>query len=221
VTRKGAIAGAAVSILALAAAIILIVRDHPAPGVGGSGVLKTEVFEVDRFDHVTFEGVGTARITIGDPQSLQVTTDDNLFALLAIDVKGNALTIRSMREIRPSDLLITIRVPDLRGVALAGNPNVEVPFIGRDRFDITVTGNGTAEVSGQTGELSVTVTGSGLVRATGLVARRAGIEIHGAGDVEVYVTEALAVTCAVSGNVRYAGEPTLTVRGPASIARMK
>jgi len=44
---------------------------------------------------------------------------------------------------------------------------------------------------------------------------------RGYGDVEVHATEALAVTCFGSGNVRYCGEPKLTIRGDASVERME
>ena len=218
--RRFAIAGAVVASVAILVAIGLRVRDHFAPGVRGSGTLKTETFDLERFDQVTLVGVGTARIDIGEPQLLEITTDDNLFALLSIGVKEGTLAIRSLQEIRPSELLVKIRVPDLRGVALAGYPTVEVPSIVRESFGITIAGHGIAKVSGKTDSLKVKITGNGLVLATGLAARRAEVEIAGAGDVELHASDALAVTCYGSGHVRYRGEPKLTSTGDASVERL-
>ena len=69
--------------------------------------------------------------------------------------------------------------------------------------------------------LKVKIKGNGLVRATGLAARRAEVEIAGAGHVEVHASETLAVTCFESGNVRYSGEPKLTNNGDASVERIE
>jgi hypothetical protein len=69
--------------------------------------------------------------------------------------------------------------------------------------------------------LKVKITGNGSVRATGLAARLAEVEIAGAGYVEVHASETLAVTCFGSGNVRYCGEPKLTSKGDASVERIE
>jgi hypothetical protein len=218
--RVAAIGGLAL-VLLIAIAVVLLTRDSAAPGVRGSRVLMTKTYEVERFDRVAFMGIGTARLAIGEPQHLQVTTDDNLFGLLSVDVQDGTLTVRNAGGMRPSELLVAIRVPELRGVALQDNPTVEVPHVAGSRFAITVTGHGTAEVSGSVDDLTVKITGNGLVRAAGLRARRAEVEITGAGDVAVHAIDALAVTCVGSGNVRYSGAPALTVRGPASIQRVR
>lgn len=218
---KVATAGAVGAVVVTVAVSLFFALRRPAPGVHGSGVSRVETFAVERFDRVSLHGVGTALIALGEPQRLQVTADDNLFAVLAIGVTDGALTIRGLKEIRPTHLMIEITVPDLRSVALAGNPKVKVPAIARDTFGISITGNGTAEVAGATRHLTVKVTGNGLVRAAGLVARLAEVEIAGAGDVEVHATEALTVTCSGSGSVRYRGDPRLTVRGPASVERSR
>jgi hypothetical protein len=213
--------GGLLLVLVIAVAAVLLTRDRAAPGVRGSRVLMTKPYEVDRFDRVALVGIGTARLAIGEPQRLQVTTDDNLFGLLAVDVRDGTLTVRNAGGVRPSELLVTIRVPELRAVALQDNPTVEVSNLAGSRFAITVMGHGTAEVSGSVDDLIVKITGNGLVRAASLRTRRAEVEITGAGNVEVQAIDALAISCSGSGHVRYSGEPTLTVRGPASIQRIR
>ncbi len=189
--------------------IVILGMTYFTPGVRGSGVLTTRTFDLDQFNHVTLEGVGTARITIDESQFFEITTDENMYSLLDIGVNDGKLVVRNKEEIRPSVLMLTIRTPYLRGIELAGNPTIEVPGISGDLFSIGIRGNGTVYVSGGVDHLDVNITGNGLVQAMDLVAIETEVAIEGAGDVEVQSTKRLVVNCRGSGNVLYAGDPSL------------
>ncbi len=63
-------------------------------GVRGNGVLSTRTFELAKFDHVVLVGTGNARITTGQLPFLEITTDENMFPLLEIEVSDGKLVIR-------------------------------------------------------------------------------------------------------------------------------
>ena len=189
-------------------------------GVRGNGVLTTETFDLPTFDHVALVGTGTARITTGLSSFVEVTTDENMLPLLEIIVRDGKLLIRNEDEIKPSVLLVTIHVASLQGIELAGNPTIEVPDLSGQSFSIGISGHGTATVSGGIDHLAVNISGNGLVRALDLITRETEVEIDGAGDVEVHTTMRLAVNCRGSGNVLYAGDPTLAGQCDGSVERI-
>lgn len=181
------------------------------PGVPGSGVSKTEIRELEPFDLVSFVGMGSAFIKVGEPRSFEITADDNLLALIETRVDDGVLIIRPVESIRPAvDLVVKIGVPDLRGVTLTGATTAEVQEVVSESFDISISGSGTATVTGRTGRLSTSIEGSGTVRVTELQTKSAEVAITGSGDVAVQATDELGITIVGSGRVRYGGDPKVT-----------
>ncbi len=193
-------------------------------GVPGSGVSKTEARTLAPFDHITFQGVGSALISVGGPQVLEITADDNLLPLIETRILEGALIIRPKQEIQPkSELVVKIHVPDLQGLTLAGDTTAEVLGVASESFDIAITGHGMATAGGRTESLSATIQGSGAVRATELQASRTRVKIIGSGEVAIHTTDDLDITIMGSGNVRYSGDPkiTKTVLGSGSIEKVR
>jgi len=189
-------------------------------GVRGNGVLTTRTFDLAEFDHVALEGTGIARITTGQSSFLEITTDENMLPLLEIDVSDGKLVIRSKDETQPTVLLVTIHVPNLRGIELAGSSSIEISGLSAKKFSIGIRGHGTANVSGGVDHLAVNISGDGLVQAMDLIAKETEVEIQGAGDVEVHTTMRLAVNCYGSGTVLYAGDPALDGKCEGSVQRV-
>lgn len=189
-------------------------------GVRGSGVAKTETRELASFEHVTFSGPGHADFSIGTPQRLEITADDNLLPLIETQVAAGCLVIGPREPIRPrSKVTVKIRVPSLQGVALEGSATAEVPDITANKFGISIVGSGTMTVAGRTEHLSVRVEGSGEVKAARLTARNADVRITGSGDVFVQAMEEPAgserfdIEIMGSGDAKVAGRvESLTVR---------
>ncbi|MHC4814400.1 MAG: GIN domain-containing protein [Planctomycetota bacterium] len=153
--------------------------------VPGSGISKTETRELPGFSHVTLHGAhgkGTAHISIGTPQLLEITADDNLLPLIETQIENGRLVIRPKQAIRPkARLVVKIRAARLQGVALAGGATADVPNVTGNSFDIEITGGGTMTAAGRTDLLSVKVEGNGEVKATGLQASNAKVSIVGGG----------------------------------------
>lgn len=189
-------------------------------GIRGNGVLITRTYDLAKFDHVVLVGTGNARITTGQPPFLEITTDENMLPLLEINVSDGKLMIRNPDDLEPTVLLVTIHVPTLRGIELAGNPSIEISDLSVKKFSIGITGHGTANVSGGVDHLAVNISGNGLVQAMDLIAKETEVEIDGAGDVEVHTTMRLAVNCYGSGNVLYAGDPALDGKCEGSVKRV-
>jgi hypothetical protein len=196
------------TIIALNVIVISIVV-YLTSGVRGSGILLTETIQLEQFDRLTLEGVGTARIIMGGESSLEITTDDNMRPLLDIHVEDGNLVIRNKEEIQPSVLLLLIHTPILHAIDLAGDASIEVADFSGETFSISIRGHGRAHVAGLVNRLAVKITGNGSVQAQELIGKEATIDIQGDGDVTVHTTDRLAVNCEGSGKVRYSGSPVV------------
>ena len=179
------------------------------PGVRGSGILLTETIQLEQFDRLMLEGVGTARIVMGGESSLEITTDDNMRPLLDIHVEDGNLVIRNKEEIRPSVLLLLVHTPILHAIDLTGDTSIEVADFSGETFSIGIHGPGRAHVTGLVNQLAVKIMGNGIVQAQELIGKEATIDIQGPGDVTVHTTDRLAVNCEGSGKVRYSGSPVV------------
>ena len=207
------------SLIALNAMVLTVL--YFTLDIGGNGVLKTETIQIDQFNHVTLEGIGTAHISKSNSPFLEVTANENILPLLKISVEEGNLKIRNEEDAQSSVLLLRIGSPGLQGITLVGNSTIEVPDVTGESFSISITDHGTAEVSGKINKLAVEIKGNGSVRATNLVARHAEIEITGKGDIQVHATDSLLVNCSGRGNVRYTGQPVLTNNCKGVIKRIK
>jgi hypothetical protein len=189
--------------------VVISMLVYFTPGVRGSGVMLTETIQLERFDRLTLEGLGTARIAFGGESSLEITTDENMLPLLDIHVEDGTLVIRSKEEIRPSVLLLLVKTPILHGIDLVDGPSIEVTDFSGETFSISIRGQGKAHVTGLVNQLAVKITGNGIVQAQELIGKEATIDIQGDGDVTVHTTERLVVNCEGSGKVRYSGSPAV------------
>jgi hypothetical protein len=134
---------------------------------------------------------------------------------LSVKIKGDGRVDARRLKARNADVRITG----------SGHVRLETmeKFVGREQYDIEITGSGTASVAGQVEHLNVRITGSGTVEATDLGANKARVQIMGAGDVALHAAEELDVTIDGSGNVRYRGDPKVTkdISKGASLVKIK
>lgn len=76
----------------------------------------------------------------------------------------------------------------------------------------TVSGSGSLKMAGAVDTLDVSVSGSGKVDASALVANKAKLIITGSGNANVNVKDDLDITVTGSGHIKYIGTPKLTQR---------
>lgn len=179
-------------------------------GIPGSGVPKTETRQLATFDKVEFSGAGSIEITIGKPQSFEITCDDNLLSLIETKVTDGKLTVRPLEEIRDCHLKIKATVSDISSLAVDGAGRVKLEGIDNKRLAISAEGAVSVTVKGATERFKLAISGAGGIDASGLTARDAKVELSGAGGAEVHATETLDVSISGVGSVVYSGDPKVT-----------
>lgn len=235
---------AALSLLlvgALAAAPALLPLPATAATAQGSGNALTEMRTLESFEAVSVNGAMDLVVRQGAQQSVQVQADDNLLPLLETVVEngrnGATLQVRWKRNAggswwggqsiqTRSKVVVTVVVPKLNAVALAGSgdlrvesfqtPALQVSLSGSgdarldgvttDELGVRVSGSGDVSGRGQAAKVKISIAGSGDVRLSEMRAEDVSVSIAGSGDAAVNAQKALSVSIAGSGDVRYSGD---------------
>ena len=198
--------------------------------VVGSGKSVAETRAVSDFNAVEFAFIGDLTITQGDEESLTITGDDNIVALIRTTVRDGVLRIDAGaanvgRPIVPLRYALTVK--NLDSLSLSGLGNIEMPSLeGRDLalslsgagsltidnlavtdLAVSLSGLGSANLSGEVNQQAVTVSGAGSYYAANLRSQAAAVQISGVGNAEVWAVETLSATISGAGNIEYTGNP--------------
>jgi len=177
-------------------------------GIEGSGDMETRELDVDRFDSIKISGAFDLEITIGSPQKVIATIDDNLWDNFDSGVSSGTLYLDWDKSCSPDrDCRIEIVVPELRRVALHGAGDVEISEYEGDSFEFDLRGAGDLTMEGQVDQLEINISGAGDVDTRKLRARSADVTISGVGDADISVEEELDARVSGVGDLRYYGDP--------------
>ena len=188
----------------------------------GSGVAATQARDVAAFNSVELAGSNNVLIRVGEKQSIVVRADDNLLHRVTTEVQSGRLVIANTPGslTTNSPMSVEINVPTLNALTLSGSGNIVVNGIETESLKLTLPGSGTLTGSGTATRLDVTVSGSGTVQFTQLVANDVRAVVSGSGSIFITATKSLDASVSGSGAILYAGNPqdvTESVTGEGAI----
>jgi hypothetical protein len=168
-------------------------------------------FPVAPFTAIAVSGPYDVVVTTGRPAAVSARGTRRVVEDLVVEVKEGRLIIRPQNRgwlgnwgSGRSSARVSVSVPSLQAVSLAGSGDVSVDRVRGDRFSGSVAGSGDLSLGEvAVGELKLSVAGSGDVRAAGQ-ARNADYSVAGSGDVDAgrLTSVRAAASVAGSGNVR-------------------
>lgn len=176
--------------------------------VRGSGQLATETRSVPEFASLDVSGAWRVEITVGTPQSVEISGDDNLLPLVRTQMKDGALVVDSKENLAPKgELTMRIRVANIHRIESSGSSKFSVHGVKNERLLVDLSGSAKFDADGATKRLDVYVAGSADVDTQSLVAEKVVVKIAGSGAARVNATKALEANISGSGAVRYKGSP--------------
>lgn len=173
-----------------------------------------------------------------DCSSLQITTDENLFAYLSVEVKEGRLVIGSTKEelyLRPTRFVINGASTSLRKVSISGSMDfvadhpltistgdfslsgmgdLKLLDIRCDTLSCDVSGKGSLYVVGKASVADYEVSGIGHVYAFGCESDEVDCEVSGIGSMELTANRRLNAETSGIGKIRYRG----TAKSHASVS---
>jgi hypothetical protein len=188
----------------------------------GSGVPATQARDVAAFNSVELAGSNNVVIRVGEKQSVVVRADDNLLDRVTTEVQSGRLVIANTPGsfTTKSPMSVEVNVPTLTALTLTGSGNIVVNGIETESLEVALPGSGMLTASGTATRLDVTVSGSGTVQFTRLVASDVRGVVSGSGSIFITATKSLDASVSGSGAILYAGNPqdvTKSVTGTGAI----
>ncbi|MEM9953352.1 MAG: head GIN domain-containing protein [Chloroflexota bacterium] len=173
--------------------------------VTGNGDVTTRTVDVSEFEKMQLSLSGQALVSVGDTQSVEITTDSNLQDLLVVEVRGDTLHIGLQNNTaiaNPTEMTFTVVVPRLNEVNVSGSGTVIIDDFTTDEMTFNVSGSGDVEMDSLTTDtLNISVSGSGNVTINDLEAASVEVSLSGSGNVILGgETQDLDVSVSGSGN---------------------
>jgi Putative auto-transporter adhesin, head GIN domain len=175
----------------------------------GSGVRALQTRELAPFDAVELAGSNEVRIRVGGEQSVVVHADDNLLdrvttrvvdGKLVIGNEGGGFTTRH-------PIRVAVVVPAVDELALSGSGTIEADDVDVDELTVVLSGSGLVSASGRARRVEVKLNGSGDAELQGVVAQEAHAKLSGTGRIAVNATESLDASVPGTGSIEYSGNP--------------
>ncbi len=177
-------------------------------GVRGSGVVKTDTRTVGEFTQVALTGQGDVTVTQADHESLTIEAEENLLPELTSIVAGHRLTLGTRSNVRPTKpIRYTVTVKDLAGIDVSGAGKVTASQVHTAAIGVSISGVGSAVLSGEVESESVAISGAGNCDASQLAAKSVEIVLTGTGNAVVQASDSLDARISGLGNVEYIGDP--------------
>lgn len=187
----------------------------------GSGVAATQTRDVPPFSAVTLAGSNNVVIRIGGRQSVAVGGDIDVLDHITTRVVEDRLVIGTTGNVTSqTPMRVDITVPSLQDLSLDGSGVMVVHGIHTADLTVTLSGSGLIFAGGSVTRLDVTLSGAGDVRLGGLVAQHARAALDGSGRIALTATTSLDASLPGTGTILYGGNPadvTKNVTGEGTI----
>lgn len=173
----------------------------------------------------------TLHLVAGEQRGILIKGQANLLPYLELTERGSKLEIevKDGYRLRPTEPLeITITLPELSEMALAGTGNGDLSGFKGEVLELSVAGTGgivasQLEVqrlkgniagagsldlgSGSATSIELNIAGAGDVLGSEMRGNEVEVNIAGSGDVEVRAQKTLKIGIAGTGNITYWGDP--------------
>ena len=166
----------------------------------------------------------------GEKASLEITGDEDALNDVHVKMMGDKLKIYNEENHQDrSDVSVTITLPDLNKISIAGPVNVTTPStLNLDELLVDVSGVAdfnlklkskvlrlnssgvlSGEIHGETEALFIEISGVGKFNATEFRAKNCKVDVSGVGRVAVNATDHLDASVSGMGKIQFTGNPKI------------
>ena len=172
-----------------------------------TGVGNAETRTAENFNAVTINGPYTVKITVGEPASITLTSKDDTSKVIT-EVKDHTLSIRSQDSANTNkNILITVTLPELHSLNLAGDSKVSITGLHGSQFALTANGNAQAELAGIINNFNLELSGNTNIDGKKLTAKVIELNANGATQVSVHTNNELHIKANGDAIVKVYGTP--------------
>jgi hypothetical protein len=188
----------------------------------GSGTAAAQTRRLTAFSSVDLAGSSNVTIHVGGRQSVVVHADDNLLRQVTTQVHARTLIIGTTGTFTTkAPMTVEISMPSLRALTLSGSGGISAGGVQAQRLSVALSGSGFVRASGTVTRLDVTLDGSGDAQLEQLAARDVHAVLSGSGRIVVHATNTLRASVPGSGTIAYSGPAHVTtnITGSGAVTR--
>jgi hypothetical protein len=197
--------------------LLLAGCDHEATSVTsrviGSGVVATESRAVTPFRNVIVTGPLQVWLYPGAAGTIEITAEDNVLPLVRTEVRGDRLHLSLVDGSLTTTHAIRVRVAstELRELEGSGAAQIEVDGLAVEWLETRLSGASSLVVSGRADQHELHLSDASRCRAPHLQSRLVDVDLSGASNGLVAVSESLSVRASGASTLEYIGDPVLTL----------
>jgi putative autotransporter adhesin-like protein len=197
-----------------AVAIIVVVAVGAAVwavGHGSGPPVVTQQRSVEPFTSVQLAGSNLVSVRVGAPRSVAVHARTDMLDHVTTDVRAGTLVIADApghgNTKGPMGVLVTVPGLTSLSVAPGGSGLMDVGSISNQSLTVSLAGSGLVRATGTTAHLTVGLSGSGDVELGDVTSRDARVTVSGSGRAVVTATGTLNALVTGDGVIQYGGNP--------------
>lgn len=186
--------------------LLLLVGMTAIAQIKGNKTIETRNFNIEGLEHIKINFYAKVTIDQSAKESLEITTDSNLFDLIDTEVIDGVLHLNQKEWISPSQkTIINIGAPNLKRVESGTHDITRIINVDNNKLRINAP-IGNIIIEGKTKELRL---GSELatIDASKLIAENAYINLWSWGKIKVNVTNLLWADVSNDGKLIYITKP--------------
>jgi len=211
--------------------------------IEGEGSLTKQIRIPGNFNAMEINIPGKVVIKQGDTTRISIESYANVISAITTKVRRNVLYIEMspcLKQVK--SLKVEIMVRSLKKIVINGSAQATVLApLKPKRLNLTINGSGTiqtdvntprldAEIRGS-GEMIINgktlyfkghLSGSGVIRALGLISTKANLNVTGSGEIFITTTNKLNADISGSGIIHYSGSPRLhsNIKGNGKVSKV-
>ena len=218
----------AILIMLAATAALLPAREWgnrwtPRPSCTGRASPPSSHAGSQRFTRVDLAGSNNVTVHVRKKQAVVVEGDENLIDLVTTEVETGTLVLGTNGSFTTERrMTVDVTVPTFDAVVLSGSGGLTVDGMRDEQLTVRVTGEGLVAITGRAARLDVSLAGSGDAQLQNLVARDVDAMLSGSGRLHVHATDSLDASVPGTGAIVYRGDPssvTQNVTGTGAVTK--
>lgn len=211
---------------------LLVMTPATAQDITGSGVSRKETRKVGAFEKIDLGMAFHLFLTQGNKQSVSIEADDNILPYLETYVKDRTLYIKSKDDMgfdSKSPMNVYVTLPVLRKIDASGAATIQstTPWktdelelelsaavqleldINVTKLDADLSAASKTRLQGKAAFLKVEISGAAKFNGENLTVGKADIEISGAAQAELQVTNEIEYEATGASRLIYRGSPRI------------
>jgi hypothetical protein len=170
-------------------------------GVTGDGPVQTETRKAVAFTRIEVSGGIGVTVRTGPTHALEVSAQENILPVIATDVEGDTLRIRSTESYSTSEgVEVAVTTPALVGISMSGGSQGRIEGLDAERLDIELSGGAGVTATGSATSVGLNMTGGSRASLENLMATTITLDLSGGATATVQASD--RVTGSASGGSR-------------------